>query len=312
MSFYRREEEMDQETRRRLRDIELGRKRKSSFYSSTLGIEGMLAEEEVGDSLAGWLAKKFNHNFDAYDRAIDANSHIGGSRFHHLLDGQHTIWGAFKAVQNVSADDSWLKEMLNASEHLVRDLTSKSGINPFFSLTPEQFDKLGGWASHLNITKLHLADALTLNGPELLGGGVALLSAVMMGRQPNPERLSRLSGGCLLSAVVSGNPLLMPIAAAGIAYAAYKAENWKAAVVQAGKGALVSGSALLVSSLVGGPVWLGCVAGILASMAVQYALDNPQKTLEKVQAIIRPATRILRDVTTQLTHTEVPQWAANS
>jgi hypothetical protein len=48
--------------------------------------------------MAGWLADKFNKNFDEYDAAIDAiynKTHIGGSRYHHLIDGQHDIFGAF-------------------------------------------------------------------------------------------------------------------------------------------------------------------------------------------------------------------------
>ncbi len=305
---------MKSDLKRRLKNVRLGLKAGDGSSASVLGVEGILAGRQ-GDSLAAWLAEKFNHNFDGYDRAIDAvynTTRAGGSGFHHLLDGQHSILGAFNAVHHVSADDSWVRELGNATEHIVRDTASSSGINPFFSLTPEQFDTLGSLTAHLGISKVYLADALTLNGSELLGGSVALLSAVMMGRSPQPEKLSRFAGGCLVSAVVSANPILMPIAAASMVYAISKAEDRKAVMIQSGKGALVSGSALLASTLVGGPVWLGCVAGFMTAIAISYALDHPQKALERAQALVQPATQILKDVSSQLLHVEIPQWQPTS
>src|SRR5439155_9642470 len=133
-----------------------------------------------------------------YDRAIDRLynlSHVGGSHYHHLLDGQHTVWGAFHAVQHVHVDDGWLTHMGHALEHLARDTMSVAGINPFFSLSPAHFDGLAVAVAHLGISKPFLADALTENGPELLGGSVALVSALLMARRAAPERLSRFSGG---------------------------------------------------------------------------------------------------------------------
>lgn len=263
--------------------------------------EGMIASDrysgQPGHSLAQWLAHKFNHNFDDYDRAIDSvynsHAHVGGSMFHHLLDGQHSIWGAFHAVQNV-ADHGWLTDMGQALEHLARDTMSVSGINPLFSLSPAHFDSIGQAVAHVGITKLYLADALTVNGPELLGGSIALISALMMGRKAAPERLSRFSGGCLLSSAVAANPALLPIAAAGLVYAFVEAEDKRTVVVQAGKGALVSGTTILVSSLIGGPVWLGCVAGLMAGVAVSKMLDNPQKAFERAQAVLGPAAEAFR------------------
>ncbi|MCJ7987948.1 hypothetical protein MUB16_35450 [Priestia sp. OVL9] len=136
-------------------------------------------------SLSQWMAHKFNQNFDQYDRAIDAvynDTHIGGSRLHHLLDGQHDILGAFKAVQNVKADDSFVTEFLQAGEHLLRDTSSVSGINPFVSFTQDQFNQIAEIAKNFGISKLFLSDALTVNGSELLGGTVAILSTLLLGK----------------------------------------------------------------------------------------------------------------------------------
>lgn len=124
---------------------------------------------EGSHPLAQWLAIEFNHNFNEYDRAIDSvyNSiHIGGSQYHHILDGQHSFLGALHAAHNANIDDSFLRELVGASEHLLRDTASISGINPFFSLTPDQFNHLSDLTQQIGVSKPFLADALTVNGPE--------------------------------------------------------------------------------------------------------------------------------------------------
>src|SRR5437016_2749527 len=133
------------EARRRLREIALGI-RSVGPDDPLLSGEGVLGADRPGEpahSLAQWLAHRFNHNFNDYDRAIDHvynTTHIGGSQYHHLLDGQHTIWGAFHAVQHVNVDAGWLTHLGHALDHLARDTMSVAGINPFFSLSQEQFE----------------------------------------------------------------------------------------------------------------------------------------------------------------------------
>jgi hypothetical protein len=201
--------------KRILNNIDLGIDNRKFFDTTQATFQGIIAGEQ-GHTLAQWLAEKFNHNFDAYDSAIDSiynQAHIGGSVYHHLIDGQHSIWGAFKAIQDANLDDSWAQSLGHAAEHLIRDTASVSGINPFLTLTPHQFDQIGSLVSHIGITKEYLADALTVNGPELLGGSIALVSAIILGKRAEFDRLSYISGGCLISSLVSANPMLMPIAA---------------------------------------------------------------------------------------------------
>src|SRR5439155_16149089 len=126
-------DQRSEEVKRRLRGLGLGIG-PASRDSALLSGEGTLAADgadQPGHSLAQWLAHRFNHNFTDYDRAIDRLynvSHVGGSHYHHLLDGQHTVWGAFHAVQHVHVDDGWLTHMGHALEHLARDTMSVAGI----------------------------------------------------------------------------------------------------------------------------------------------------------------------------------------
>ncbi len=284
--------------KKELRDLELGLTSNAKSTIPFVAIQG-LADRLQEHQLAKWLAEHFNKNFDAYDSAVDHiynETHLGGPVFHHILDGQHSVWEAFKAVQDVKIDDSWASELGQATEHLVRDTASISGINPFFVLSPEQFDKLGSLVSGIGVTREFLADALTINGPELLGGSIALIGSIIIGKKADPARLSYFSSGCLLSSLVSLNPMLMPIAAGSMAYALYKGKNKKEILVQAGKGSIVSGSALLVSSLVGGPAWLGCVAGLLTAVAVAKAIEKPDKAFAYTKKLIEPARYVFKQV----------------
>ncbi|WP_233879532.1 hypothetical protein [Virgibacillus halodenitrificans] len=248
-------------------------------------------------SLSQWMASEFNHNFDEYDSAIDAvynSSYIGGSSYHHLLDGQHTILGAFQAAQDVKADDTFATEFLQAGEHLLRDTASVSGVNPFFSLTQNQFEKLASVTESIGISKTFLADILTINGPELLGGLVTITSSIIIGKKNDPTLLSKLSGSYLISSIGSANPLTFPIAAEGLVYSIKKAGNKKEAIIKAAKGSIVSGGTLMASSLVGGPFWVSCILAVTAALAIDYAIEKPEKTVKMMKQLINPSSSILR------------------
>lgn len=261
------------------------------------------ALNSASSSLAKWLAETFNHNFDAYDAAIDSvynSTRIGGSSYHHILDGQHDILGAFNAVKDVSYDDSFVKEILEASEHLLRDTASVSGINPLFSLSKNQFDILGDMCATIGISKPYLADALTINGPELIGGSLALLSTLILAKEKDYAKLSSLSGAYLVSSLASANPLMLPLAAGGLAYSIKEAEDKKEALIKAGKGSLVSGASLLTTGLVGGPVWLGCIVAVSTAVTMNYAMSNPHTAFERAKTIVKPAGDILRKASLSL------------
>ena len=251
----------------------------------------------AGYRLDQWLASTFNQNFDAYDKAVDAvynATRVGGSALHHLLDQQHDLLGAFAAVKDVAADDSFARELTQAGEHLLRDTASISGTNMLFSLTPQQFDAVAKSVADTGVTKTYLADAFTVNGSELLGGVIALAAAIVVARKGSPDQVSRLGGGMLMSSLASGNPALLGIGAASLAYAAWKGECRKEMAVQCGKGALVSGAAILATNLLGGPIWWGCVVGMGTAVLMGKAVDNPEKTYQRVCALVKPAAYVLR------------------
>ena len=251
--------------------------------------QGGLAAD-AGSSLASILAKEFNHNFDAYDKAIDTAylaGEGGGSALHHLLDGQHSIWGALKAVRGVSLDDAFIQELNEASEHLMRDLCSVSGINPLFSMSRETFDSIAEHLAPLGVSKMYLADALTVNGPEILGASLGILAMLLGRKSLDNSRMSELTGSLVLSSLISANPVLLPVAA----YSMYKCcktrgeMSWAQLCHSTGKGAIVTGTVATVSLTIGGPIWIGLAAGLAAAVGVRASMGK----IERIWQSLWPA-----------------------
>ena len=295
--------DLDKEVRRRIRQRDTGIRfqeggviniwspeaKKNLFLWAAEGgldaTQGILASG-LGHQFAQWLADNFNENFDAYDRAIDSvynNTHIGGSLYHHLIDGQHSIYEAYQAVKGASPDDSFFRELYEASEHLLRDMLSVSGINPLFSMSQETFNKISEWLSPLGISKMYLADALTVNGPEILGGFLSIIPFLIARKKPGKSMMAYLSGSMALCAVASGNPVLLPAAAYGIYKSAREGEmSWKSLIYHMGKGAVVSGSVIAISSL-GAPAWLGITASLATAIAVKTGLTAAETAWKKIR-----------------------------
>ena len=120
-------------------------------HSSPLFTGGLLADPVLGSgsghSLAQQLAGFINTpNTTVYDKAIDSvylSTHTGGSQLHHLVDGQHDIFGAFEAAARALPDDSTWQEVMGTAYHLGKDLFAVSGL-PVVSLRPEQFQSMPG------------------------------------------------------------------------------------------------------------------------------------------------------------------------
>jgi len=93
---------------------------------------------------------------------------------------------------------------------------------------------------------------------------------------------------------------LLPIAAGGMVKAIGSTDDYRQVFACAGKGALISGSATLASNLVGGPVWLGCVAGILGAVAVSSCFDSYENSYSNINALFRPFRNISQDAASKI------------
>lgn len=234
---------------------------------------GMLADAVVGSaqghSIAQQLARWINTpNVTVYDKAIDSvylNTHVGGSALHHLVDGQHDIFGAFKAASEALPNDTLWQEVMGTASHLGKDLFSVSGL-PVVSIDPTDYAQASNWLQeNLHISKRWLGDLLQINGLELFSGMLSA-TAVMVGyQQADVHRLAELSAASGLTGLLSANPIGLSAAVVALVLA-WKAGRADSSAV--GRGLMVGAGAAGAVSLAGSALAaLGLGAGLLPAIA---------------------------------------------
>lgn len=249
-------------------------------YKDWLFSGGMLADPVLGSgsghSMAQQLAEMINTpNVTVYDKAIDSvylNTHTGGSQLHHLVDGQHDIFGAFDAAAKALPNDSTWQEVMGTAQHLGKDLFSVSGL-PVVSLEPSQYQTMSTWMNeHLHVPKSWLGDLLQINGLELFSGILSVVAVVVGCKQSDVKQLAELAAASGLAGMLTANPIGLCAAAIALVLA------WKQrgqTSKELGKGLLVgagtAGAAMTAGSaaiaLLGGG-FLPAIGGILLSVVV--------------------------------------------
>ena len=188
---------------------------------------GLLADPVLGSAsghgLAQRLAELINTpNTTVYDKAIDSvylSLHTGGSKLHHLVDGQHDIFGAFEAASKALPDDSLWQELMGTAQHLGKDLFSVSGL-PVVSLEPGQFHAMSSWLNeHLHIPKDWLGDMLQINSLELFSGVLSTAAVVVGCKQKDVKKLAELAAASGLAGTLAANPISMCAAAIALTMA---------------------------------------------------------------------------------------------
>ena len=201
-------------------------------------------------------------NTTVYDKAIDSvylQTHVGGSQLHHLIDGQHDIFGAFEAASQALPNDSLWQELMGTVHHLSKDLFSVSGL-PVVSLKPDSYHAAGAWVSeNLHISKGWLGDLLQINGLELFSGVLSVCAVVIGCKQADMRHLAELAAASGLAGMLAANPIALCAASIALVMA------WKH---RSNAGDL--GKSLIVGAGTAG-VTLG-VGSALAAMGISFGL----------------------------------------
>jgi len=261
----------------------------------------VFGDEGLSGEVNGFLSDVFNRNSTAYDRAIDAayvRDGIGSSATHHITDGSHTFWGAFEAADGALPHDSHLDAATGAFEHLMRDLTTKSGINPAVSMDPASLERLkDALEGTAGVSRSWVNDMLTVNAFEAVGALLSLFGAVYGFRKGDYRFLGRLVGSSSWASLVSANPLMGAVAVVTAVAAWRKAGPGALSTFkkQAVKGGTVTAVVTGVSSLVGGPAVIGIGLGLYAGYLAARKLDGKKCDDPVTRAIgkgIRKGTRL--------------------
>lgn len=235
-----------------------------------------LSEPKLERVLSHELAARFNENTDAYDRAIDSvynETRIGGALQHHNLDGQHTLSGAMDALRQAFPGESDFSLFTHASDHLVRDLTTYSGINPW--LTPQDYSALNhSLQNHFSLSSTEAHDLLNLNAVEA-GAAVTGTFTILFALTRHEEQdLGRYVGRLSVASIFAANPLLLSVVAAAGAVGIirlWSGETDTSTIGGAIEGGLSAGAFFGAATLAGTPI-LGLLLGTIASIGASAVL----------------------------------------
>ncbi len=254
---------------------------------------GVLADGDLSADISNCISGIVNHNTTAFDRAIDAayvHDGIGSAATHHIVDGSHTFWGAFNAARESGGDTAG--QASAAFEHLLRDFTTTSGINPVISMDPDTLVKVKDAFEKLNVPRSQVNDLLTMNLFEAVGALLVGLAACHGFKKKDFEMLGRIIGAGSSASLVGANPLMavVTIVIAARAWRISSEPERKKLVRNAVKGSIVTCTVAAVSAAIGGPVIIGLVPAVYAGHVVNTILSG-KKCDDPVSRVIKKGAR---------------------
>ena len=226
-----------------------------------------------------WLTSLLASPATIYDKAMDATfitTHLGGN-YHRLFDGGHTLLGAIKAGHNALPDDSIIEEAVGTVSAIFHDLITVRGI-PFFTWDKDTFDSVAGMLeSNFHIPKSWFYDLNTINATELLTTSIGAFALILNWNNEDREAFAKTIASTAIVSVLSANPILFVITLAALAKSftdARREGNYTEFVEGLAKGGVVTGAVIAATAVVGGPVYVGLLAGICTGVVANKVMDN--------------------------------------
>jgi len=214
-----------------------------------------------------------------YDKAMDAvynAANTGGGHLHRIVDGSHTLWGAWDKCREALPDDSFIEEVSGYFSALGHDLVTKAGL-PVMNISQENYTELADWLSTFGVQKAWIADMMTFNIGEIFGASVASIAVILQWNKTETDRFSEIASALFLTGAVSANPIVFLISLISLAKAYHQAikKNEKIKIANGMfRGTAKSGLFLLISSLVAGPAWVGILSAIVVYIITHKHIDK--------------------------------------
>ncbi|MBB3066010.1 hypothetical protein [Limibacillus halophilus] len=260
--------------------------------SSAFWINPVLATD-AAIQLDRWLTEVSQSAATVYDKALDgvyldamrvgSTKALGGA-YHRLFDGGHDLASAWKRVREALPDDTFGQEVSGYLSAIWKDVVTPMGL-PVISFDKGRYDAVAeGLQQTLGVSYEWLYDLATFTATEGIGALVGALALVLKWRQAQVKEFSEIVGALGVTAMVSLNPILAVVVVLGAART-YQLSQQK----DAGKGALKgllsgsasSGSLIATSLMIGGPVWVGVIAGVVVSVLVRQGCSD--KSLDRIK-----------------------------
>jgi len=242
--------------------------------SSVTWLSNILATE-LQSSLDRLTKNLIPEKSTIYSKAMDYGSDLkkfakGGWDEYHRHHYGHDPVSSYVAVKNASKTDSTYDEISNWIKESLKDLQTPRGL-PLFTISQETINTVSNFTAKFGITKEWLYDAMSHNFVEDI---VAILAILFMWNKKEIDAINKCCGSLAASSAYSGNPFLMIIAIVklGINYNKAKNKDKKISLFfDFIKGGSASAIFIGTSLAVGGPIWLGLVAGfVIMIYATKY------------------------------------------
>ncbi|MDI6891091.1 MAG: hypothetical protein QMC83_09170 [Thermodesulfovibrionales bacterium] len=180
-------------------------------------------------------------------------------------------------VRDASPDDTFLQEVVGYATALGKDLSSKVGI-PIFDWSKSSYDQVAGVLStSFDIPTNWFRDLLHVNAPELLGTSIGTIAVALNWDKKQVKEFASLAGSLGISSIANANPALAVVSLATLAKSfidAKQKENYSEFVNGLTKGGVGTGAFLATASAIGGPVWVGILAGVCVGAVAHKAMDT--------------------------------------
>lgn len=255
---------------------------KRGINHTAIFINAILASD-FSRNMESWFGHMFNEGIPSiYDEAVDEvynATHIGGGLLHRLFDGSHTPWEMWDKVKDALPDDHFLQEIVGYATALGKDLSSSVGI-PLFDWSKSSYEQVADTLnSTLHIPSSWFSDLLHVNANELIGTSIGTIAVALNWNKKQVKEFSRLAGSLGISSIANANPALAVVALATLAKSFVDAKqkgNYSEFLDGLAKGGVGTGAFLATASAIGGPVWVGLLAGTCVGVVVHKTMSTVQ------------------------------------
>jgi hypothetical protein len=250
-------------------------------------------------NMTSWLEDMLNNGVPSiYDKSVDAvynATNIGGGHLHRLFDGSHDLWGMWEKVREASPDDTLLQEAVGYTTALSKDIATHVGI-PLFTWSKSSYDQVtNSLSATFGIPKPWCSDLLHVNAVEIIGTSIGTLAVALNWNSKQAKEFASLAGSLGISSIVSANPALGVVTLVALSKSyidAGEKGDYMEIVNGLSKGGVGTGVFLAASSVIGGPVWVGILAGMCVGVAVNKTMDTVDisQITDYVNTSLRKAT----------------------
>lgn len=227
--------------------------------------------------------KKLNEYSSEVSKSMDENfiGKINKSMFpsnHRIVDGGHDFFTTIDKAQEIGIQEGWdsTTTFTEWAKSYFSDLSSNAGMPVFGKFSDEIYHFL----KSINISEENARDFVTVNGQEALdaifSGTVSVLALLFGWKNQDKEVFSKAVGSILCASTVTMNPasLIIALIALGFGY------NKLVCKETVARGAIVTSVGMVVSAIIPGPVLLGLIPALLASIYIHKKMGADFKPIE--------------------------------